>query len=161
MLIKLAFDPLTSAGFGGLQMMKLWLRGLLFLVVAPVITYGQDTTVHPIDKAFEQCTEKDPSTAGMVRCTDIAYRKWDQELNKNYLELMRKLKVADKQTLKAAQLAWIKYRDAEFKSVDSVYAMLQGTMYIPMHEARRMEIIKERAQSLATYLDLIKEESEP
>ena len=142
-------------------MTKVWKYTLPLLILVPLITYAQETNVHPIDKAFEACTEKDPSTAGMVQCTDMAYKKWDQELNKNYLSLMRKLKPADKLTLKASQLAWIKYRDAEFKSVDSVYAMLQGTMYIPMHEARRMEIVKERALSLATYLDLIKEASEP
>jgi uncharacterized protein YecT (DUF1311 family) len=83
----------------------------LFLVLPlliPSSISAQDAPVpaplHPIDKYFEACTEKDPSTAGMVSCTDSAYKMWDKELNKNYMELMRKLNPAGKQTLKAAQL---------------------------------------------------------
>jgi len=141
--------------------MKPWKYVLSMILLLPVIAYGQETNVHPIDKSFDACTDKDPSTAGMVRCTDIAYKKWDAELNKNYLALMRKLAPEGKATLKTAQIAWVRYRDTEFKLIDTVYDLLQGTMYIPMRAARRMEIIKERALSLGTYVDLIKEESEP
>jgi len=142
-------------------MNKPWKYAVSILFLLPIIAQGQETNVHPIDKALDVCTEKDPSTAGMVHCTDIAYKKWDAELNKNYLALMGKLKPEEKATLKAAQLAWVRYRDAEFKIIDSVYGMLQGTMYIPMRVARRVEIVRERASSLATYLELINEESDP
>ena len=70
---------------------------------------------------------------------------------------MDKLKPAGKQTLKSAQLAWLKYRDAEFQNIDGIYGSLEGTMYIPMHAYRRISIIKERALSLVHYLDLINE----
>jgi uncharacterized protein YecT (DUF1311 family) len=127
---------------------------LPLLLLLPISAQAQDTKVHPIDKFFESCTDKNPSTAGMVDCTSRAYKMWDQELNKNYLSLMRKLKPDAKQTLKAAQLEWIKYRDTEFKLIDSIYAMLEGTMYIPMHAEQQMDIVKQRALVLATYLDL-------
>lgn len=133
---------------------------LLLPLLAPSAVYAQETPVHPIDKFFEACTEKDPSTAGMMSCTDSAYKMWDKELNKNYLALMRKLKPEGKLTLKAAQLQWLKYRDAEFKFIDSIYSTLQGTMYLPMHYGQRMEIVKQRSLALAAYLDLTGE-SEP
>ncbi len=96
----------------------------------------------------------------MVQCTDQAYAAWDKELNKNYGLLMQNLKPRQKEALKAAQLEWIKQRDLEFKFIDSVYDALQGTMYIPMRIAARMDVVKHRALELHDYLDLVKEFSE-
>ena len=139
--------------------LKLYLLPVLLLL--PTVVHGQETKTHPIDKYLNTCTEKDPSTAGMVQCTDTAYKMWDKELNKNYLALMRKLKPEGKQSLKAAQLEWIKYRDTEFKLIDSIYDMFEGTMYIPMRAGQRMDLIKARAQELASFLDLVVNESAP
>ena len=55
---------------------------LLLIMLLPATVYSQETNVDPIDKALDTCTDKNPSTAGMVRRTDIAYRMWDKELNK-------------------------------------------------------------------------------
>lgn len=133
---------------------------LLLLLSLPTVVGAQDNPSHPIDRALEVCIEKDPTTAGTVNCTDIAYKKWDQELNKNYQTLMRKLKPAGKQLLKTAQLNWITYRDNEFKLIDSIYDMLQGTMYIPMRIDEKMQIVKQRALALVSHLDMLNE-SEP
>lgn len=54
-------------------------------------------------------------------------------------------------------MEWIKYRDLEFKSIDSVYDTMEGTMYIPMRIATRLEVIKKRALELKDRLDLVKE----
>jgi uncharacterized protein YecT (DUF1311 family) len=129
----------------------------LFLLLLATVSFAQDESKHPIDKAYDACADKDPSTAGLVRCTDIAYLAWDKELNKNYLALMSKLKPAQKDVLKAAQLEWIKLRDADFKLIDSLYDTLQGTMYIPMRLDSRLELVKRRALQLKDYLGLIEE----
>ncbi len=121
---------------------------------------AQEPSQHPIDKALDACTEKNGSTAGMVQCTDAAYAAWDKELNKNYGLLMQNLKPQQKEALRAAQLEWIKQRDLEFKFIDTVYGALQGTMYIPMRIAARMDVVKHRALELHEYLDLVKEFSE-
>lgn len=130
---------------------------LLLSLLLPSIVSAQETRKHPIDEALEICTEKDPSTAGMVRCTDIGYKKWDQELNKNYRTLMSKLKPAGKQLLKSAQLSWVTYRDAEFKLIDSIYDDIQGTMYISMRIDEKMQIVKQRALALASHVDMLGE----
>ncbi len=118
---------------------------------------SQEPTQHPIDKSLEACIDKNGSTAGMVECTDKAYAAWDKELNKNYNDLMRTLKPSQKETLRVAQLEWIKFRDLDFKLIDSLYDTMQGTMYIPMRIDARMEIVKKRALELKGYLELITE----
>lgn len=130
---------------------------LLLCLLMPTIVSAQETRKHPIDEALDICTDKDPSTGGMVRCTDIAYKKWDQELNKNYQTLMRKLKPVGKRLLKSAQLSWITYRDNEFKLIDSIYDNIQGTMYISMRIDEKMQIVKQRAIALANHVDMFDE----
>lgn len=94
----------------------------------------------------------------MVDCTDKAYAAWDQELNKSYGKLMRTLKPSQKEALRLAQVEWLKYRDLDFKLIDSIYDPMQGTMYIPMRIDARMEVVKKRALELKSYLDLITED---
>jgi uncharacterized protein YecT (DUF1311 family) len=101
--------------------------------------------------------EKNQTTAGMVDCIGKAYTEWDSELNSVYNELMKQLDTAGKASLKAAQVQWLKFRDSEFKLIDAVYSSLQGTMYIPMHADSRMQIVKNRALELKSYLDILKD----
>lgn len=141
-----------------LRMKNLIHCALLFsFLLLPTIAFAQETPKHSIDEALDVCMEKDPSTAGMLRCTDVAYKKWDQELNKNYRTLMSQLKPAGKRLLRSAQLSWIAYRDNEFKLIDSIYDDIQGTMYIPMRLDSKMQILKQRALALATHIDLVGE----
>ena len=139
--------------------MKNLIRYSLFFVslLLPAIVCAQETRKHPIDRALEICTEKNPTTGGMVTCNDVAYKQWDQELNKTYRTLMSKLKPAGKPLLRSAQLSWIRYRDNEFKLIDSIYDNIQGTMYIPMRIEEKMQIVKERALALASRVDMLGE----
>jgi uncharacterized protein YecT (DUF1311 family) len=131
---------------------------LMLLCAFPVVLLAQEEQPHhPIDKALDACIGKNGSTAGMVECTDKAYAAWDKELNKNYGELMRALNPKQKEALRLAQLEWIKYRDLEFKSINSIYDALEGTRYIPMRFSAHLEVIKKRALELNDRLDLVKE----
>ena len=137
------------------------LRGALLLVLLLLPTSASDARgqepqpEHPVDKAMGACIDKDPSTAGMSHCIYTAAEAWDGELNKNYNRLMAKLDAKQKKTLKAAQLAWITYRDAEYALIDAAYEKMEGTMYIPMRAEDRLRVVKKRALELAGYLDLI------
>ena len=137
-------------------MTKLFLALISVLLLAAASS-AQEQPQHPIDKALDACIDKNGSTAGMVECTDKAYAAWDKELNKNYGELMRTLNPKQKEALRLAQMEWIKYRDLEFKSIDSVYDTMDGTMYIPMRIGAHLEVIKKRALELKDRLDLVKE----
>jgi len=114
-----------------------------------------DNEAHPIEKWTEACLEKDRSTAGMVSCSDKAYKKWDQELNRIYKTLRRKLSHNSKakKALRNAQRAWLKYQNAEMKTIEVIYGSLQGTMWIPVAGFAKVEIIKKRTLILKGYLD--------
>jgi len=119
-------------------------------------TEGEEEATHPTDKFLEDCIAKNDTTAGMADCISRAYDLWDAELNKNYKQLKTALNPDQKKKLGAAQSAWIKYRDKEFKLTDSVYSSLEGTMYVPMRLDERLEIVRKRAITLGEYSDLLK-----
>ncbi|MFA5011602.1 MAG: lysozyme inhibitor LprI family protein [Ignavibacteria bacterium] len=133
--------------------MKKLLLIILFLFAAmPLMAQKYD---HPIDKYIEDCMEKDMSTAGMVKCLNEAYDKYDNELNRLYKILMKELDEESAKELKSAQLEWIAFRDKEFKLIDAIYAKLEGTMYIPMRVSDRIEIVKKRVLDFEAYADLV------
>jgi uncharacterized protein YecT (DUF1311 family) len=74
--------------------------------------------------------------------------------------MMRALKGAQKEALRLGQLEWIKYRDIDFKFIDSVYDTMNGTMYIPMRIDASMEVVKKVALELKGFLDLVREGGE-
>lgn len=110
---------------------------------------------HPIDREYDECMEKNSSTAGMVQCTDKAYKKWDAELNRVYGVLMKKLPAKKAAVLKESQRDWLTYRDANYKLIDAIYDELQGTMYIPMRLYAKLRIVRERALLLSSYVELM------
>lgn len=130
---------------------------IAIVVLLSGISYAQEPSKHPIDKALEACLDKNSSTAGMVDCIGKAYDKWDKELNRVYAELMKRLSPDARAKLKEAQLQWLKFRDSEFKLQEGIYSKLEGTMYIPMSADSRMQVVKNRALELKSYLDLLKE----
>jgi len=131
------------------------LIAILFFMCS--ISFAQETAKHPIDKSLDACLDKDSSTAGMVNCIGEAYAKWDKEMNRLYAELMKRLGADGKAVLKDAQVQWLKFRDAEFKLLSSIYDKIEGTMYIPMRADSRMQIVKNRAIELKANLDLVKD----
>src|ERR1041384_7648352 len=75
--------------------------------------------------------KKDPcadaqSQAEMNMCWGKEYKAADAKLNKTYQDLMSKLDESEKVQLKNAQLAWLKYRDANCEFVADQYK--GGTM---------------------------------
>ena len=112
---------------------------------------------HPIEVALEKCMNDAKSTADMVACEDEAYRKWDDELNKAYGALMKKLAPKQKEALKASQLAWIAHRDKELAFVSALYDGFEGTMYHPMRVDAAKEVVRRRATELAHYIQILEE----
>jgi len=114
---------------------------------------------HPIDVELNACLAKEEnmSTAGMANCAIKAIDSWDKEMNIVYNALMKKLDKNAKEKLKASQLAWLKYRDLEYKNIYSIHSKLQGTMFIPVRHQNVFEITKHRALELNSYLSLFKD----
>jgi uncharacterized protein YecT (DUF1311 family) len=110
---------------------------------------------HPIDQWLSDCMAKDPSTRGMLLCLEEGYRRWDAELNRVYKELMNRLTLEEQGTLRESQIAWLKQRDGTFKLLQIIYAKKDGTMYLTMKAADRVDIVQKRALELSSYLDVL------
>lgn len=126
----------------------------LIMMVLPLFNLSSlEAQENPIDTKVRQCIENDPSTAGMVLCYSEAEKEWDLELNRNYQLLMSVLDNEGKKQLKSSQLAWIKYRDAEFAFLETFYGSFTGTMFSLFIATKRMDMIRSRALELKTYYD--------
>ena len=124
---------------------------LMIMVAIPVLPlFAQDR--YPIDKLEEECINKNLTTAGMVNCTYEAQKQWDAELNKYYKLLMGLLHKNGQDKLRESQRAWIKFRDAEFESIENMYPQ-DATININIRAADKMSIVKERALQLKGYYE--------
>jgi uncharacterized protein YecT (DUF1311 family) len=63
-------------------------------------------------KTFKTCPGMERSTMEMVDCIDAETKLQDKALNATYQKIMADLNDRQKTNLKAAQRAWIAYRDA-------------------------------------------------
>lgn len=117
----------------------------------------QEEKKHPIDVKIDAMIEKNGSTAGMVQALDLGYKLWDAELNKQYKALMARLKGIEREALTTSQKAWLTFRDREFVTIGRIYDRMQGTMYIPMRLSAKVNLVKQRAQTLTRYNELLDE----
>lgn len=131
------------------------MRRLALLVCAQLIAFSafaaEKEEPHPIDAAYDACTDKDPSTAGMVGCAAEAEAAWDKELNAAYRDLVAALKGKSLETLREAQRAWVAQRDKEHALQASIHEQLQGTMWGPVMADQRVTLVKKRALQLRAY----------
>lgn len=132
------------------------------LAASNIIKEEADATInesgdalHPIEVEISKLLDKDPSTNGQVQAFAKGFDLWDAELNKVYKELMTAYgkNEALKKSLKEAQLAWIKFRDAEFEHLRNAFLTKDGSMYRIFLASDRMNVVKERALELQNRLD--------
>ena len=134
-----------------------WIALLTLSFFLPVL--GDDAaSQHAIDAWLSDCLEKDPSTTGVNACLGQAFEKWDYELNRVYRELNGRLSAEAKAVLRETQRAWIAFRDRELAFLARFYGGLDGTMYRNMLAADRVELVRRRAQELASFLDVLQQQ---
>ena len=114
----------------------------------------QEEKKHPIDVKIDAMIEKDGSTHGQIRAMEEGYKLWDAELNRVYKKFYGGLSATGKSRLQVSQRAWLIFRDAEFKLLSAIFDKLEGTMYLPMRVASRVELVKRRAQELERLREL-------
>jgi uncharacterized protein YecT (DUF1311 family) len=120
----------------------------LCLLCFAICASGQDTPEHPIDIELSNCLAENETTLSMLQCYDVAYQKWDAELNKAYKEAMKVLSPEGKKLLKSAQLKWLSWRDEEVKLMGQMQIQLEGTMYKPMMADKRLTMVRQRTLQL-------------
>lgn len=121
---------------------------------APALAHSPD--LHPLDKAFQQCIDRDDSTAGMHACNQRFRTYWDQELNRYY----RLLGGDRNPSLREAQKAWIRFRDAEFQRLETVYGQISelsqgGTLWPLMANSAKTDLVRTRVLSLQNHYEMI------
>lgn len=132
--------------------MKLILTIILFCFLSQA--NGQTDKEYSIDIELQTCLDSSENytTKGMTNCVTIATGKCDDELNKNYQELLLLLKTEQKENLKISQRQWIEYRDKEIEFSNQLYSDLQGTMWIPVAAQTKLKLTKQRALEIESYI---------
>jgi uncharacterized protein YecT (DUF1311 family) len=88
------------------------------------------------------------TTAAMRACENARFQKAEQELNAVYNDLMQQLDVARKEKLRAAQSAWLQFREAnaDFEADaargGTLAPLIKITVLADMTEARTVELKK-------------------
>ena len=105
--------------------------------------------IHPIDISENNCFSAPggETTMGMFNCRRKVLAAWDVELNRVY----RNLGGSKNPELKAAQLAWIKYRDARFKWIDAEFGKRQDSKWINKIMTRKIEIVRNQVERLQSF----------
>jgi len=86
------------------------MKYLLLLFVWAMLQAGGLESYRP----SENCQNIDMlDNHSRLRCHDEEFRFYDRQLNQVYRELMRRLPAEERGRLKAAERAWIKFRDLE------------------------------------------------
>lgn len=98
-----------------------------------------------IDRDLKACldSETNETTVGMVYCAAEAESRWDAEMNKYYKLLQKTLRPDEMAKLKASQIKWLEFRDAEFSTANKIYDDMQGTMWRIVSVDTDMEIVKQ------------------
>jgi uncharacterized protein YecT (DUF1311 family) len=92
------------------QKVKSMKRGwVLLLLLSCNAAVAEQST---IDVTLNQCLNQADTTLALMQCQDAATQEWDKEMNTQYSALMKKLSGQPREKLRAAQRAWMKYREA-------------------------------------------------
>jgi uncharacterized protein YecT (DUF1311 family) len=124
------------------------------LIAAPAIAdTAIKATQHAIDAWYEEkmAEETISSTASMREVTYQAQVKWEAEMNKVYKRLMQKLTQPQKNTLRKAQLQWLKFRNAEAQAILEIVSAQQGTIHQLSGTNRGMQLVRHRTLELISY----------
>jgi len=116
-----------------------------------------DDDKHPIDLWLKKALDRAASTADTRHALQTAEAKWDQEMNRAYKTLMRRLDRTQRAMLLRSQKAWLAFRDAEIQTSDAIVGSKQGTMWLPVIDEKHVDLVKARALQLADYDRLLDE----
>ena len=125
-------------------MKKFALVGLFILLAFVSLSYaGKKQATNP-------CANPQ-NTIEMRECESKNMKEADAELNKIYKQLMSRIDKNQKDKLKAAELAWIKYRDAHCEFEASFYE--GGTMQPQVHSSCLRAMTEKRTKELQEVLN--------
>lgn len=117
---------------------------LLMLLLLSTAAMADDL---PSDASLDRCLNDASTTLAMNQCYAAANRAWDQEMNKQYNKLMKTLSGELKNKLRAAQRAWLSYRDSWLEASRSQLST-QGSLGSVALSAQRLSLVRNQALML-------------
>ena len=99
---------------------------------------------HPISIAVDECERNNSTTMGIQHCKRLELEAWDAELNRAYKNLGGR----SNEKLRAVQLAWIKYRDAQIEYLRAAYGKREGTIWRLVYMDHVVDITRKQAEQL-------------
>ncbi len=128
-------------------MQKILLTGLVLCSLS-LPALAEDNVGKALDSKLQTCTANAENTLASVECYKVGLAGWDAELNNQYRLLLADQSAEFKAAMKTSQVAWIAYRDAYIKAMQSYYRQQQGTIWgIIMSEAQ-LRITRDKAIEL-------------
>ncbi|NYS31382.1 lysozyme inhibitor LprI family protein [Pantoea sp. WMus005] len=104
----------------------------------------------PSDASPDRCLNNASTTLAMNQCYAAANKVWDQEMNKQYSKLMKTLSGEPKNKLRAAQRAWLRYRDSWLEASRSQFSS-QGTLGSVALSAQSLSLVRNQALMLQSW----------
>ena len=101
----------------------------------------------PSDASPDRCLNNASTTRAMNQCYAAASKVWDQAMNKQYNKLMKTLSGEPKNKLRAAQRAWLSYRDSWLEASRSQLSS-QGTLGSVALSAQSLSLVRNQALML-------------
>ncbi len=105
-----------------------------------------------VNSSYDQCLNKAQGTnASMQACNESELKHLDKLLNKYYKRAMRNFEgeKKEKEKLKLAQRAWLKFRELDCKSQS--YPMRDGTGEYTMYQSCMMDHLNDRIKTLKEF----------
>ena len=128
----------------------------LWASAAFLIGYASLPSVIASETASEPLCGDAMTTLAMQECLTEQHQMLDQELNDVYRDLMGELPRARREKLKAAQVAWLAFRDraAEFQASASEGGSLSNLEY----SVALVELTRDRVGQLRGHLEMVRNE---
>lgn len=137
--------------------MKKWLVLLILILCSGsnVVANMNQTKPHPIDIQLQKCLEKDYTTTGMNQCVINAENAWLKEIEKYAALIQRELNDTQKEVFTEMHKRWLEYYKYEQKLIDETIFTKSGTINTNYGYAHLLEIVKDRAENLKYYQELL------
>jgi len=118
--------------------------GVLLLLLLSPAALAEDLKS---EASLDRCLDGASTTLAMNQCYATANQAWDQEMNRQYTTLMKTLSGEPKSRLRAAQRAWLSYRDSWLEVSRSQLAT-QGTLGSVALSAQGLSLVRNQALML-------------
>lgn len=133
-------------------MKKVLFTVLILLVSANFSFASEEVYINPIDRQESVCKEKAQTLEDWVRCTRIASKAWNAEVDKYYSLLYKKMTGDAKTALFDDQKYWTMYKNNEIKVLNALYNEQYETKERLIFRAnQKRDLVKNRAELLRLY----------